>query len=311
MRVNNRRIGLTIGFWLLVLTVVLIWKGVATVQPGELGIVTTFSSASRTPLDPGLHFIVPFAQQVRTVKLSAIRKETVLSEAQRVRGKDKTGSGKIPGKSNIMYFLTSDENLVTIDASVQYRIKDPWDYTFNVRQRDEMVRDLARHVLVTELMTTPVDDVLSRGRAELAHRLHERLQQECSRLELGILVTSFLLGDIVPPRAAIPSFQKVSDARAESEQIRSRAQAKAMEMKARANGQASEQLASASSYRADRLASARGKAERFDKLSAEYRQAPRLMRRRMALEAQKRTLTNVKKIYYDPKKPAPAIHLAP
>ncbi|HUU03463.1 MAG TPA: FtsH protease activity modulator HflK [Myxococcota bacterium] len=311
MQANNRRIGLTVGFWLFLLAVVLIWKGVVTVQPGEIGILKTFSRASHTPLEPGLHFIVPFVQQVGTVKLSAIRKEIILSEARRVRGKDKLGKGSPRNKSNITYFLTSDENLVTVDASAQYRIKDPWDYTFNARQRDEIVRDLARHVLATELMATAVDDVLSRGRAELLHRLHERLQQECSRLELGILVTSFLLGDVVPPRAAISSFQKVSDARAESEQIRSQAQAKALETKAKANGQASGQLAGASSYRADRLANARGKAERFDKLSAEYRKAPRLMRRRLALDALKRTLPDMKKVYYDPHKRPPSIHLAP
>ncbi len=311
MRADNRRIGLTVGFWLFLLAAVLFWKGVATVQPGEIGILTTFSHAARTPLEPGLHFIMPFAQKVRTVKLSAIRKETVLSEAQRVRGKSKAGKSRIPIKSNITYFLTSDENLVTVDASVQYRIKDPWNYTFSARNRDEIVRNLARHVLATELMATAVDDILSRGRAELLHRLQERMQRECSRLELGIIVTSFLLGDVVPPRAAISAFQKVSDARAESGQIRSQAQAKAMETKAKANGQASGQLAGASSYRADRLAGARGKAERFDKLSAEYRKAPRLMRRRLALDALKRTLPTMEKIYYDPRKPPPAIHLAP
>jgi modulator of FtsH protease HflK len=311
MQINNRRIGLTLGFWLFVLAIVFIWKGLATVQPGEIGILITFSRATHAPLEPGLHFIVPFVQSVRTVKLSAIRKEVILSEAQRVRGKDKLGTGGSRDKSQIMYFLTSDENLVTVDASVQYRIKEPWDYTFNARHRDEVVRDLARHVLATEFMSTAVDDVLSRGRAELLHRLHTRLQQECSRLDLGILVTSFLLGDVVPPRAAIPAFQKVSDARAESEQIRSRAQAKAMETKAKANGQASGQLAGASSYRANRLAGARGKAERFDKLSAEYRKAPSLMRRRLALDAIERTLPSVNKVYYDPRKSPPAIHLVP
>ncbi len=310
---GKRHLGLTMGFWLTMLAVGFVWKGVATVQPGEIGILMTFSHAWKTPLEPGLHFIVPFVQRVETVKLSAIRKEIILTEARKVRNTKKSfqGSASSKAEKGVDYFLTSDENLVTFDASVQYRIKDPWNFTFAARHRDEIVRDLARHVLVTQILATPVDDVLSRGRSELLHRLHTRLQEECSRLNLGILVTSFLIGDVVPPKAAIAAFQKVSDARAEAGQILSQAQANAMETKAKARGQASKQMAGASSYSADKMARARGGAERFDKLSAEYRKAPGLMKRRLSLDAQKETLPHMKKVYFDPHTKMPSVHLVP
>lgn len=313
MKNGKKHIGLTIGFWVLMLGAGFVWKGIATVQPGEIGILVSFSHAWRTPLEPGLHFVIPFVQHVKTVRLSAIRKEVILSEAKKVRTAKKSfQQSKNPKSGNdVDYFLTSDENLVTFDASVQYRIKEPWSFTFNSRDRDEIVRDLARHVLVTQILATPVDDVLSRGRSELLHELHSRLQKECSDLKLGILVTSFLIGDVVPPKAAIPAFQKVSDARAEAGQILSQAQANAMETKAKARGQASKQLAGASSYSADKMARARGGAEQFDKLSAEYAKAPNLLRRRLSLDAQKGTFPKVKKIYYDPRHGVPSVRLSP
>ncbi|RLB59286.1 MAG: FtsH protease activity modulator HflK [Deltaproteobacteria bacterium] len=310
MQPARRQLLFTLVFWLSLLAVLFLWKGVVTIQPGENGILTTFSRVAAGPLEPGLHFIVPFVQQVRVIKLATIRKEVIISEAQRVRLP--AGDNRREGtRQPVTYFLTADENLVAVDASVQYRIRDPRDFTFSSRHLEETVRDLARHVLATELLATGVDEVLSRGRAELLHRLHRRLQQECSRLGLGILVTSFLLADVAPPRAAIGAFQKVSDARAEAGQILSQAQAEALEAKARARGQASGQLASAASYRADKLASARGQAQRFSKLAAEYHRAPNLTRRRLALEAQARTLPRVKKVYHHPRRMPPAIHLAP
>ena len=303
-----------IGFGLLFtcLVIVFIAKGIVIVKSGELGILHTFSKAGKSPIEPGLQFVIPFVNDVKIIRLAELKKQVILQDARKVQTTLKLPAvRRNQADSGIRYFLTADENLVTVDASIQYRIKDSIPYLYRANQPDELLRALAEHALIMELIGTKVDDVLSRGRALLLKRLCERLQQSASDLGLGIVVTSFLIGDVVPPSAAIPAFMQVSDARAESEQIQSKAQANANEKLAQARGEARKINASASSYQSLEMARARGEAERFDRFLSEYKKDPKLTRKRLSLDAQQRVLPTVKKLYFDSRKGSPKIRLQP
>ncbi len=292
------------------LAALLVHQSTVVIQPDERGILLTFERAAETVLDPGLQLIAPGAQAVTTIRPTELKKLTVLPANAPVPSAARPAGPALP-PSAPRYFLTADENLVTVEASIQYRIKEPHTFLFGAAERDVVLRLLAEDALSVELLATKVDDVLSQGRAALLGRLRERLQGEAEGAGLGVLITAFLLGDVVPPGEAIPAFQDVSDARAEAEQMRSRAQADARASLVSVRGEANKLRAEASSYQAGTVARARGEVARFEKLSAEYAANPALIRRRLSLEAQQRVLPRLKRVHYDGRDDPPKIRLRP
>src|SRR5690554_8095183 len=82
--------------------------------------------------------------------------------------------------------LTQDENLVTVDLQVQYRVGDAEAYVLNVRDSNQALAFATDSALRHEVGSSSLDDVLTEGRAELAVRVEQRLQgflQEYGRSE--------------------------------------------------------------------------------------------------------------------------------
>ena len=72
--------------------------------------------------------------------------------------------------------LTQDENLVTVDLQVQYRVGDAKAYVLNIRDSNQALAFATDSALRHEVGSSSLDDVLTEGRAELAVRVEQRLQ---------------------------------------------------------------------------------------------------------------------------------------
>ena len=88
----------------------MIFSTVKIIDPGEVGVVTTFGNVSPTPLENGIHFINPFSDiEYMDVRTQTYTMSNVHSE------------GEVNGADAITV-LSSDALEIALEISVQYRL---------------------------------------------------------------------------------------------------------------------------------------------------------------------------------------------
>ncbi len=60
--------------------------------------------------------------------------------------------------------LTKDENIVSCEFIVQYRVKDPMEFLFNVRDPESAVRDAGEASMREVVGRNSIDDVLTENK---------------------------------------------------------------------------------------------------------------------------------------------------
>jgi len=150
VRKRIRWVGPLIGGIVLLL---LAWRGFYEVNPGEVGVVRTFGQET-AQTQPGLHFVVPVAQQVSIVDLAKIRRAEI-----GFRGTP-NGSKRIDSEA---LMLTGDENIIEAQMIVQYQIQDPSKYLFRLKDPEKTLHIAAevalRGVVGQMRITSSIEDL--------------------------------------------------------------------------------------------------------------------------------------------------------
>lgn len=297
-RPDARGIGLTAT--VIGAIVVLIWlaSGAFIVQDGQVGIVTTFGKLSHIAR-PGFnwHWPAPF-QGHETVNTAQVQTAEIGYRAN-VRNKQ-------PSEA---LMLTGDENIVDVQFSVQYKIKDPVAWVFNNRDQAETVRDAAETVVRELVGQNRMDTVLYEGRDKLPIQAREAIQRMTDRYRLGAEIVGVTLQSVQPPDQVVAAFEDAGKAREERARARSEAQAFADDILPQAKGRAARLLQDAEGYRANVVSVATGNAARFDKIVAEYAKAPAVTRDRMYIETMQQILSSTSKVMIDAKTGTNQIYL--
>jgi membrane protease subunit HflK len=177
----------------------------------------------------------------------------------------------------------------------QFRISDPYNFLFKVRNVLETFRDLNVAVMREIVGDRSVDEVITIGREEIAFVGQERLQELCDQYETGIQVIKVLLQDVNPPGPVEDSFNEVNQAKQERERMINDAEGQYNRVIPRARGEALQTIQEAEGYATDRVNRARGDATRFDALRAAYAKAPEVTRRRIYLETMQGVLPGIER----------------
>jgi modulator of FtsH protease HflK len=254
-------------------------SGLTILQPDEVGVVRRMGAVLPDPWEPGLHWGLPWGfdridrlkvNQTRTIAVGA----SGSSEAPISRAPD-------PASDD---FLTGDLNVVTAEALVQYRVRDPAAYLFRAREVESVVRATGEWALTRALARRGIDELLTTGRGEVADWLGRLIQSLSDQEGLGISVVAVRLGRVAPPSAVAPAFADAARARSDRRQAITRAEEYRDRSQSEARGQVRE-IADAAAGRFDRIVQpARGEAQRFTRVLAEARKAPDAFRRRLYLE---------------------------
>jgi modulator of FtsH protease HflK len=254
-------------------------SGLTMIQPDEVGVVRRLGAVLRDPWEPGLHWGLPWGiDRVDRLKVNQTRTLQVGAP----------GPGQAPlsrePEPSTDDSLTGDLNLVSAEALVQYRIRDPEAFLFRARDVEAMLRACSEWSMARALASRGIDELLTTGRAEVADGLARSIQSQADEARLGISVVAVRLGRVAPPSAVAPAFADAARARSDRRQAVTRAEEYRDRARSEARGQARE-IADASAGRVDRLVQpARGEADRFTRVLAEARKAPDAYRRRLLLE---------------------------
>ncbi len=252
-----------------------------TVPQDSVALVQRFGAYNRT-VEPGLHFRLPLGVE----RVTRVPVERVIKEEFGFRtvsaGVKTEYSGQDHSSESLM--LTGDLNIADVEWVVQYKIKDPYQYVFRVRNVEDTFRDLSEAVTTRLVGDRSVNEVITEGRSEIAVQVQTELQEMLDLYETGVDVVTVQLQDVNPPGPVKDSFNEVNEAKQEQERITNEAWEAYNKAIPEAQGKAKRQVAEAEGYATDRVNRSLGDAERFRAVYAEYKLAPEVTRRRMYLE---------------------------
>ncbi|MCK9274853.1 MAG: FtsH protease activity modulator HflK [Syntrophales bacterium] len=279
---------------IIAIILIIIWTAWFTVQPEQTGIVQRFGKVVRTA-GPGLHFKIPFwVETVRTVPTARVLKEEFGFRTVAVG--DRTRYEERPYKDESL-MLTGDLNVIDVQWVVQYRIEDPINYLFLVRDTDKTIRDISEAIMRRVVGNRLGSDVLTVARVEVATEAKEEIQKVLTDYKTGVRLVTVELQDVTPPDPVKPAFNEVNEARQDKERTINQAQEQANREIPKARGVAAQSISEAEGYALERVNRARGEADRFLSILAEYEGAPEVTRRRLYLEAMGGFLSEIKGLY--------------
>ncbi len=251
-----------------------------TVETEEVGVIMRFGKYV-SEARPGLNFKIPFIDQVEYVPVQRQLKQEF---GYRTTSAGVNSTYRKAGYGGESLMLTGDLNLGDVEWVVQYRIDDPYNYLFKVRNVDETLRDVSEAAMRQIVGDRTVNEVLTVGRAEVASEMEIVLQGISDEYEMGIKIEQVVLQDANPPDPVKPSFNGVNEAQQQRETLINQARADYNRVIPRAAGEAEQTIQQAEGYALDRVNRAEGEVSRFNDLYAEYIKAPEVTKRRIFLE---------------------------
>lgn len=272
--------------------IVLLWllSGIYIVEPQEQGIVLRFGEYVRS-VEAGPHYHLPFP--IETVYKPEVTRVLRSEVGFRSMGQDKTfQQGRIQPRTEEASMLTGDENIVNVQFSVQYKMKDAVQYLFNVANPHDTVRNAAEAAMREIIGKSLIDSALTDGKLKIQNDATELLQSILDRYEVGIQVLAVQLQDVHPPQEVIDAFKDVASAREDKSRIINEAEAYQNEILPVARGKAAEMVNTAEAYRATRVQTAEGEAQRFLSVLSEYEKARDVTKKRLYFEAVEEILNN-------------------
>lgn len=234
-----------------------------------------FGEFSRTE-EPGLRFKVPLIDDVTKVRVTNVR--TAESSGQ---------------------MLTQDENLVTVDLQVQYRVGDAKAYVLNIRDSNQALAFATDSALRHEVGSSTLDQVLTEGRVELAVRVEQRLQSFLRDYGAGLQIVRVNVESTQPPPAVQDAFREVQRAREDEQQVKEEAETYRNKVVPEARGQAQRMIEEANAYKEEVIERANGETARFLAMLQVYKMSPEVTRERMYLQALEGVLSSTSKVLVD------------
>jgi len=250
------------------------------IEPEEVGVITRFGEYVRK-VEPGLNMKMPFVEEVYKVPVE--RQQKLEFGFRTVKAGVNTQYTRSGAKDESL-MLTGDLNLADVEWVVQYRINDPYNYLFKVRNPQNTLRDLSEAVLRQIVGDRTVNEVLTVGRTEIATKMVELANQICKEYSLGIKIDQIVLQDVNPPEPVKAAFNAVNQAQQERETLINQAKSEYNKVIPKASGQAEETIQQAEGFATERVNNALGEVARFNAIYKEYVKAPEVTKRRIYLE---------------------------
>jgi membrane protease subunit HflK len=266
---------------LLVVLIVLVSTTIYTVGVDEVGVIQRFGKYVRIT-QPGLNLKLPAGiEKITKVKVRRVYKEEFGFQSSRESEEQQVSSAS--ENNNVVLMLTGDLNVALVPWIVQYRIGDPYNFLFKVRDIRKLLIDMSEATMRLVVGDRSINEVISK-REEIANEAQLQLQRELDRAESGIEIVTIEMKRTNVPVPVQPSFNEVNQATQEKEKLIYEAKEEYNKAIPSARGEAERVLKGAEGYALDRVNRAKGDAERFKNIYDEYVKAQDVTKRRIYLE---------------------------
>jgi len=283
---------------LIILVIIWVASGLYRVLPDEQGIVLRFGKFVNTT-QPGLNYHIPYPiERALTPKVTKVNRMDVGFRTGSDTGFSSAGIADVPEES---LMLTGDENIVNIDFSVFWVIKDAGKFLFKIQDPQGTVKAAAETAMREVIAKSKIQPILTEGRSQIEVETQEIIQDILDEYNSGIQITQVQTQKADPPDQVIDAFRDVQAARADMERSKNEAEAYANDVIPRARGEAAKILQAAEAYKKQVVARAEGEASRFISIYTEYALAKEVTQERMYLETMEKVLADIDKVIIDKK----------
>jgi membrane protease subunit HflK len=276
------------GTWIVIIILILLYlaSGFYVVQPGEKAVVLLFGKVQEET-GPGLRYRLPKPiMDAVIVDVSNVRRAEIgfRSDGNRTRA--------VPAEA---LMLTGDENIVDVQLFVQYVVHDPVKFLFGCQAPENALRASAEVALRGVVGENTIDYTMTSGRMEVQKRVEVYLQRLMDTYNTGLQVTEARLLVVDPPAQVQEAFHDVVRAWEDRERLIKEAEGFREDVIPKARGMGQQEVRQAEAFKAQRVIRAKGDAERFDRVLAEYSKAPEVTRQRLYLESAEKFLPKTRK----------------
>ena len=281
---------------LFIIAAIAVWAlcGFYRVDADEQGVVLRFGKYTNMT-QPGLNYHLPFPiESVMTPKVTRVNRVDV-----GFRSSGDSARGSVNDIKDESAMLTGDENIVDINYSVFWVIKDASKFIFNIQDPINTIKVVAETAMREIIARKKIQVILTQGRAEIENETQKIMQQILDSYNAGVEITQVQAQKSDPPAQVIDSFRDVQAAKADKERSQNEAQAYANDIIPRARGEAAKIIQDAEAYKREVVAQAEGEASRFIAIYNEYAKAKVVTQERMYLETMEKVLSGVNKIIID------------
>jgi membrane protease subunit HflK len=281
--------GLVLRIGLILLGLIVLFSTYYQVNADSVAVVQRFGAYDRRT-DPGPHLKIPL---IETVTIVPVQRQLKAEFGFKTTSPGVRSEFEVTDETKVeSLMLTGDLNVAVVEWIVQYKVKDPYNYLFKVRNLDvparrgetTTFRDMNEAVMREVVGDHSVNEVLTVGREKIQVDAKVLLQRLCDRYETGLEVLQVVLQDVNPPDPVKPAFNEVNQAIQEKERLINEAWADYNQTVPNARGEAERVVRAAEGYALERVNNARGDVARFVNIYDEYRKAPDVTRKRLYLE---------------------------
>jgi Cu+-exporting ATPase len=244
-------------------------SGFTRIGPDERAILRRFGRPVAV-LDPGLHWCWPWPFE-DVVRYRPDHVYTVEIGFRSLPGKEAVPGAlgwSSPHAENIQpvpeeaVLITGDGDLVEVQATVRYVVRDPAVFLFEVGAPEETIRAVAESVLRESMAGRPFLNLLTVDRQQLQRELLDELARRCrptstSHVDCGVDFKGLSLHDLHPPQRVVGSYYKVTQAMQERDRRIQLAEADATRTVASARARARAMVAAAEAEHHELLVRAR------------------------------------------------------
>ncbi len=279
---------------IIILAIFILKGSFYTIPPDSVGVVLRFGKFVGTT-KPGLHFKLPLGIE----KFTPVRVEKIYTDEFGFRtqsaGVKTIYSQKSYDDESLM--LTSDLNVLDLEWIIQYRIRNPFDALFNIRDLSKTLRDVSESVMRAIVGDYTFNEVLTSKRIEINNKAQEEMQQILDFYTTGIQIVKVKLQDVNPPDPVKSAFNEVNQAKQEKEKLINQAWEIYNQKIPQAKGEALKKIKEAEGYALEKVNWAQGDAARFLLLWEEYAQAKDVTAKRLYLNYMNEVLQKAGKKY--------------
>lgn len=269
------------------LLILLVSKSVYSLTENQNAVVTTLGNPSAVTTS-GIHFVIPFIQEVHIVDM------TVHGLAI---GYDEKSNASIEYES---LMITSDFNFLDVSCYIEYAVSDPIKYLYHSQEPEKILKMLAQSYIRDTVGVYAVDDVLTTGRYEIQSLVSTKLTDRLEEEDIGLQIKNVTIQDVDTPTSAVKAaFDAVETAKQNADTLINEANKFRAEQLPAAQAQADKILQDAEAEKEARINEALGQVARFNALYAEYAKFPDITKQRMYFEAMEQILPMLKVIITD------------
>jgi membrane protease subunit HflK len=262
-----------------------------TVKTDSQAVVLRFGKPIKT-VDPGLHFKIPFGvdRQIPVEVRRQLKQEFGFADTHATDPWQFSDRDTQEEEKNM---VTGDLNAAQVEWVVQYRIADPQQFLFEVRDAKGTLRHLSESVMRRVVGDRTVDEVITIGRREIEQEAAAKLQEAVRDYAMGLMIDQVQLNNVNPPQRVQASFNEVNQAQQQRESAINVANGQFNKEVPRARGEADRMISAAQGYAMKRVNEAEGDVTAFEALLTEYARAPEITRQRIYLETMSKVLPKV------------------